>query len=84
MSTWSTSDWLMFRPVLTLVFVSIVVIAGCVVIAIRKRWIAFHAKRRAARTMVATRDTLPKDLAMPEVRRQVSREAANDGRPRAA
>ncbi len=83
MSTWSTSDWLMFRPVLTLACLSIVTIAAWAVITIRK-WIALHAKRRAARTMVATPDTLPNHLAMPEVRRQVSREAANDGRPRAA
>jgi hypothetical protein len=48
MSTWSTSDWLMFRPVLMLAFLSIVMVAAWAVIKIRKQWIAFHAKRRGS------------------------------------
>ena len=84
MSTLTMSDWLMFRPLLTLAFMSIVVIAARVAIAIRKLWNAMRAKRRAAGTTMAS-DKLPNVVATPDMRsRPSTREAANDSRPRAA
>ena len=63
MSTWSTSDWLMFRPVLALAFVFVAALAAWAAAAIRRQWITFQAKRSAARALVAARVTMPKGLA---------------------
>jgi hypothetical protein len=87
MNTWSTSDWLMFRPVFTLAIVSIVVVAAWVAMAIRKLWVALRAKRREASVVIAGPQTLPNALATSEIRLQGKlsvHEAANDSRPRAA
>ena len=87
MNEWSMSNWMIFRPILTVALVFIVIVGGCIAVAIGKLWTAWRGSRAAGSRSAEAADALAPAVSMPQVRHQTmlsSREAANDSRPRAA